>query len=111
MSDVVDVVDVVSLSQDPLSQDQDLAPPPSLPPPTITLCIDGTLAHHWVIDQANGPTSQGRCKRCEQSKVFFNWNGELSFSDYKDYWDGNYAARDENRDTTVSSPYARHWMV
>lgn len=27
-------------------------------------------AHHWVIDEANGPLSAGRCKTCRPRKVF-----------------------------------------
>jgi len=30
-------------------------------------------AHHWVIDEANGPRSAGRCKRCGAEKAFSNW--------------------------------------
>ena len=28
--------------------------------------------HYWVIEVANGPTSQGRCKHCGASKEFLN---------------------------------------
>ena len=28
--------------------------------------------HHWVIDQADGPTSNGRCRFCGTSKNFLN---------------------------------------
>jgi len=28
--------------------------------------------HHWVIDAADGPTSNGRCRLCGTSKSFFN---------------------------------------
>jgi len=31
-----------------------------------------TCRHHWVIEIANGPTSQGRCKRCGARRDFFN---------------------------------------
>jgi hypothetical protein len=28
--------------------------------------------HHWVIETPDGPTSEGRCKRCGQRKSFLN---------------------------------------
>jgi hypothetical protein len=28
--------------------------------------------HHWVIDQADGPTSSGRCRLCGTKKSFLN---------------------------------------
>ena len=31
---------------------------------------DSNCRHHWVIDQAAGPTSQGRCKVCGIEKSF-----------------------------------------
>jgi hypothetical protein len=33
-------------------------------------------AHHWVIDEANGPLSAGRCKTCGAHKAFKNWIDE-----------------------------------
>jgi hypothetical protein len=36
-------------------------------------------AHHWVIDEPNGETSLGRCKRCGESKAFKNWLAESDF--------------------------------
>lgn len=35
--------------------------------------------HHWMIDEANGPQSEGRCKRCGAEKAFKNW---LEASDF-----------------------------
>ena len=29
-------------------------------------------AHHWVIDSANGPYSEGRCQRCGETREFRN---------------------------------------
>jgi hypothetical protein len=29
-------------------------------------------AHHWVIDMANGPTSRGRCRHCNETRSFYN---------------------------------------
>ena len=32
-----------------------------------------TICHHfWVIDEANGPSSFGKCKFCGQKKEFMN---------------------------------------
>ena len=28
--------------------------------------------HHWVIEEANGPTSPGTCQRCGETKEFQN---------------------------------------
>ena len=28
--------------------------------------------HHWVIEVANGPTSNGECKICGETREFFN---------------------------------------
>ena len=42
--------------------------------PTLTV-----HAHHWVIDEANGPLSAGRCKTCGQQKAFRNWIDEPTF--------------------------------
>ena len=33
-------------------------------------------AHHWMIDEASGPTSQGRCRGCGAEKTFRNWPNE-----------------------------------
>ena len=34
---------------------------------TETECV-----HHWVIEPANGPVSEGRCKRCKVTRDFEN---------------------------------------
>lgn len=31
-----------------------------------------TCVHWWVIPTAAGPTSIGKCKRCRETRVFFN---------------------------------------
>ena len=31
-----------------------------------------TCAHHWVIEAANGPKSNGVCQRCGAERVFDN---------------------------------------
>ncbi len=33
--------------------------------------------HHWIIEEANGPTSEGRCTNCGAEKTFRNWLEEL----------------------------------
>ena len=32
-----------------------------------------TCVHHWLIEEANGPTSNGRCKKCGAERTFPNW--------------------------------------
>jgi hypothetical protein len=29
-------------------------------------------AHHWLVEPVNGPTSEARCKHCNETRVFFN---------------------------------------
>lgn len=36
-------------------------------------------AHHWVIEEASGPVSAGRCKRCGAAKEFKNWLADTDF--------------------------------
>jgi hypothetical protein len=31
-----------------------------------------TCCHHWIIEPALGPTSQGKCKLCGEVKTFLN---------------------------------------
>ena len=38
-----------------------------------------TCAHHWLIDAPGGPTSEGRCKNCGETREFPNaapWYGK-----------------------------------
>ena len=32
-----------------------------------------TCVHHWLIKEAKGPTSEGRCKKCHEVKNFKNF--------------------------------------
>ena len=32
-----------------------------------------TCAHHWILQTANGPTSEGTCKRCHLTREFANY--------------------------------------
>lgn len=36
-------------------------------------------AHHWVIDEPDGPQSRGRCKSCGAVKAFRNWIEEIDY--------------------------------
>ncbi len=36
-------------------------------------------AHHWVIEEASGPLSPGRCKKCGATKNFKNWLEDSDF--------------------------------
>lgn len=35
-------------------------------------CIDGTMAHHWIIEPSGKASSMGKCKRCGQERRFRN---------------------------------------
>lgn len=35
--------------------------------------------HHWIIDEARGPRSDGRCKRCGSTRQFKNWLEDSDF--------------------------------
>ncbi len=39
----------------------------------------GQHAHHWRIDEANGPLSSGVCKICGIAKPFKNWLSDTDF--------------------------------
>lgn len=36
-------------------------------------------AHHWVIEEAAGPLSGGRCKTCGEARAFKNWLADGDF--------------------------------
>jgi len=36
-------------------------------------------SHHWVIAEANGPSSDGACKHCDAHRNFPNWLAEADF--------------------------------
>jgi hypothetical protein len=40
--------------------------------PAETVTPKKTCSHHWIIEPALGPTSEGRCKLCGAKKVFLN---------------------------------------
>jgi len=43
-------------------------------------------AHHWLIEPPDGPTSEGTCMWCGQTKTFNNGLKQgLQGSDWKDY--------------------------
>jgi hypothetical protein len=35
--------------------------------------------HHWVIETANGPSSEGVCKLCQAHRRFPNWLPDVDF--------------------------------
>lgn len=41
-------------------------------------CIDGTLAHYWVIAPGKGATSKGICKKCKATRHFSNSIGAVT---------------------------------
>ena len=51
--------------------------------------------HHWMIDEANGPTSEGRCQRCGCLRNFFN------FTKYRDSKLVSKSEREEEFDTSI----------
>ena len=51
--------------------------------------------HHWMIDEANGPTSEGRCRWCGSLKNFFN------FTKYLDSKMVSKSEREEEYDTSI----------
>lgn len=36
-------------------------------------------AHHWIIEEAQGPTSTGMCRNCGKTKEFKNWLVDSDF--------------------------------
>jgi hypothetical protein len=38
--------------------------------------------HHWVIEPANGPTSQGECRKCGSQKTFRNILSDTPWSEW-----------------------------
>jgi hypothetical protein len=40
--------------------------------PVETIVEKQTCQHHWLIEPALGPTSNGVCKRCGAVKIFLN---------------------------------------
>lgn len=47
--------------------------------PELTAPSPAGHAHHWIIEEASGPLSSGRCKICGSSKLFRNWLAEGDF--------------------------------
>lgn len=48
-----------------------------------TAVLEGAVvadhAHHWRIDEAHGPISEGLCKICGLIKPFRNWLADADF--------------------------------
>ena len=51
-------------------------------PPALMPCLEG-MAHHWVIEEAQGPVSKGVCRHCGDAREFQNSVFEDS-GDWKD---------------------------
>ncbi len=43
--------------------------------PTVPECL-----HHWVIEPAEGPTSEGVCQKCAEVKTFANYVEQNTWS-------------------------------
>ena len=50
--------------------------------------------HHWIIKRPDGPTSEGRCKRCGAKKAFANTIIDNHMGD----WSRIAQARDNRKD-------------
>lgn len=61
------------------------------------LCIDGTLAHYWIIDTPSGPLSKGVCERCRSV-----------FNDFKNYLEVKHITLEGEPDPT-REPYVTPW--
>ncbi len=47
--------------------------------PTVPQCL-----HHWVIETADGPTSEGVCRKCAEVKTFANYVEQHNWSNQAD---------------------------
>ncbi len=47
--------------------------------PTVPQC-----PHHWVIEPADGPTSEGVCRKCAEVKTFANYVVQNTWSNQGD---------------------------
>jgi len=45
-----------------------------------TLTTDSTHHHHWIIETANGPKSDGVCKYCHLRREFPNSSERFDFT-------------------------------
>jgi len=41
--------------------------------------------HHWLIEEPNGPLSQGTCCSCGATRLFRNWIEEIEMATNKDW--------------------------
>ena len=58
-----------------------------------------TCLHHWIIETANGPTSPGVCRNCQESKLFNNSIVDLD-RDFHDLQPAGRVGRPPNDNTT-----------
>ncbi len=47
--------------------------------------ISPAHTHHWLIEEPNGPVSQGTCRSCGATRVFRNWIEEIEIATNKDW--------------------------
>ncbi len=47
--------------------------------PTVPECL-----HHWVIEPADGPTSEGVCQKCAEVKTFANYVAQNTWYNQSD---------------------------
>ncbi|MEO8540270.1 MAG: hypothetical protein ABI577_11060 [bacterium] len=43
---------------------------------TAELTKPRSHTHHWIIDEVEGPTSEGQCQGCGAQRTFRNWPNE-----------------------------------
>lgn len=46
----------------------------------LTTQAPASHAHHWIIEEASGPLSNGRCRSCGAGKTFKNWLADSDFT-------------------------------
>ncbi len=60
--------------------------------PTVPECL-----HHWVIETADGPTSEGVCRKCAEVKTFANYVAQNTWSNQGDPTTSASQVRDRKR--------------
>ena len=60
--------------------------------PTIPQCL-----HHWVIETADGPTSEGICRKYAEVKTFANYVAQNTWSNQGDPTTSASQVRDRKR--------------
>ncbi len=60
--------------------------------PTVPQCL-----HHWVIETADGPISEGVCQKCAEVKTFANYVQQNTWSNQGDPTTSASQVRDRKR--------------